>query len=349
MMNGQNWTKLDSDGQFFTSLAIIGEDGRINTSTIRHNLYVPLQSNFFLKKSSNLFKNFRYVRTISPGRDFYDSFYNVLFNKLAKFEITGLKYGNINNCYRIHEDMIDEKKIFEFREDIFTTDTFYGTSHEKTISETKMNELLKLNNYEKAVKDVDFTNLITIKKPSEHSFFLYENQNIIKETFISEIKKRVSLLGGVWYFVKTGSDGKIEIVTSKNKLKFKIKKNESLSRFIFNISPVTAAKKIDFEQRKIKNILILSANTRPANIRKRKMVEILDTIMIKALQSYDNYTVLNPLDVDIRSNYMTEKINNYKGYVYEVCIRNLLFSAGIKNDTQHIFVTCYNLDSAKKL
>ena len=76
-------------------------------------------------------------------------------------------------------------------------------------------------------------------------------------------------------------------------------------------------------------------------MRKRKMVEILDTIMIKALQSYDNYTVLNPLDVDIRSNYMTEKINNYKGYVYEVCIRNLLFSAGIKNDTQHIF--CYLL------
>ena len=78
------------------------------------------------------------------------------------------------------------------------------------------------------------------------------------------------------------------------------------------------------------------------------MVEILDTIMIKALQSYDKYTVLNPLDVDIRSNYMTEKINNYKGYIYEVCIRNLLLSVGIKSDTQQIFVTCYNLDTAKK-
>ena len=68
-----------------------------------------------------------------------------------------------------------------------------------------MNELLKLNNYEKAIKDVDFTNLKTIKKPSEHAFFLYENQNIIKETFISEINKRVSLLGRVWYFVKTAA------------------------------------------------------------------------------------------------------------------------------------------------
>ena len=45
---------------------------------------------------------------------------------------------------------------------------------------------------------------------------------------------------------------------------------------------------------------------------------------------------------------MTEKINNYKGYIYEVCVRNLLFSAGIKNDTQNIFVTRHNLNSAKK-
>ena len=242
-MNGQSWEKLDSDSKFFTSLAITGEGSFINTNAIRHNLYVPLQSNFYLKRSSNLFKNFRYVRIISPGKDFYDSFYNVPFNKLAKFEINGIRHGTIRNCYRINEDMKIETKIFELRENIFTTNTFYGASHEKTISEAKMNELLKLNNYEKAVKDVDFKNIKTIKKPSEHAYFLYENQNIIKETFISEINKRVSLLGGVWYFVKTGSDGKIEIVTSKNKLRFKIKKNESLSKFNFNISPVTAAKK----------------------------------------------------------------------------------------------------------
>ena len=78
------------------------------------------------------------------------------------------------------------------------------------------------------------------------------------------------------------------------------------------------------------------------------MMEILDTFLIKALQSYDKYIVLNPLEIDIKSNYMTERINNYKGYIYEVCIRNLLFSAGIKNDTQNIFITFHNLNSAKK-
>ena len=111
------------------------------------------------------------------------------------------------------------------------------------------------------------------------------------------------------------------------------------------IAPVVASKQIRFKQEKITNILIISA---PAKNRKRKMTEVVETILIKALQNFDNYTVLNPLDIDIRSNYMTEKINSYKGHVYLVLIRNFVFSANITNETQQLFIVCYNLDSAKK-
>ena len=169
---------------------------------------------------------------------------------MAKLEVKGIHRRNIKDCYRIHENLLIEQRIID-REDIFTTNEFSEESHEKKISRIKMNRLLKINNYDKAFNDVDFNNLKLIKKPSEHAFFLYENQNIIKETFISEINKRVSLLGGVWYFVKTGSNGKIEIVTNKNKLNFRLIKNEKLSKFIFNISPVIASKKIDFEEKEI--------------------------------------------------------------------------------------------------
>ena len=77
------------------------------------------------------------------------------------------------------------------------------------------------------------------------------------------------------------------------------------------------------------------------------MVEVLDTLLAKSLQSYDKYTILNPLDIDIRSNYLTDKINEYKGSIYEVCIRNILFGSAIKNETQNIFLTCHNLNIAK--
>ena len=213
-----------------------------------------------------------------------------------------------------------------------------------------MGDLEKFNNYKKQVDDADPSNVekSDLILASEHAFFLYDNQNIIKETFISEINKKVSLIGSLWYFVKTGCNGRMSLVNSRNKLNFKIKKSQNLAKFSFGISPVVVSKKINFKNRQINNILIVSIDKKARAGQKRKMTEILDTLLIKALQSYDRYTILNPLDIDIRSNYMTEKINNYKGYMYEVCIRNLLFSAGIKSDTQNIFLICHNLNSAKK-
>ena len=62
----------------------------------------------------------------------------------------------------------------------------------------------------------------------------------------------------------------------------------------------------------------------------------------------NKYTVLNPLEIDFRSNYLTDKINQYQGFIYEVCVRNILFSSAIKNETQNIFLTCHSLNSAKK-
>ena len=126
---------------------------------------------------------------------------------------------------------------------------------------------------------------------------------------------------------------------------FNVKENVTIPSLNLSIAPVIASDKINFKQRKIKNLLILSTFTKT---KKRKMKEIIDTIMIKALQKFENYTILNPLDIDIRSNYITEKINSFKYYVYQVMIKNILFSASIVNDTQQVFIVCYNLDSAKE-
>ena len=81
---------------------------------------------------------------------------------------------------------------------------------------------------------------------------------------------------------------------------------------------------------------------------KRKMVDIAETLLIKALQSYDKYTTLNPLEVNLHSNFLNQKINDCKGFVYEVMQKNMLFSSSIKNDTQNIFITYQNVNSAKK-
>ena len=78
------------------------------------------------------------------------------------------------------------------------------------------------------------------------------------------------------------------------------------------------------------------------------MVEIVEKVLIKALQDYNNYTTLNPLDVNLNSNYLSKVIDDYKGFIFEVRLINVLFSANFTNDTQNIFITCQNLTSAKK-
>ena len=73
---------------------------------------------------------------------------------------------------------------------------------------------------------------------------------------------------------------------------------------------------------------------------KRKMVEVIDTIIVKALQSYDKYSTLNPLDINLNSNYLNKIIYDYKGFAFEIRLINVLFSANIQNETQNIFLTC---------
>ena len=44
------------------------------------------------------------------------------------------------------------------------------------------------------------------------------------------------------------------------------------------------------------------------------MVEIIDKIIVKALQNYDKYTTLNPLEINLQSNYLSKIIDDYKGF-----------------------------------
>ena len=103
------------------------------------------------------------------------------------------------------------------------------------------------------------------------------------------------------------------LIKAESKLKFDFKKNSEISYFEFNISPTIANKKIKHT-------------------------------------TYDiRYTTLNPLQVNLHSNYLTQKINENKGFIYQVILKNVPFSAAITNDTQNIFITCQNLNGAKKL
>ena len=138
------------------------------------------------------------------------------------------------------------------------------------------------------------------------------------------------------------------MVTSGTKLKFDFKENQVTENFNFNLSHTNASGKILLKKDEIHNLMVVATEKLTRSGQKRKMVEVIDTVILKALQSYDKYSTLNPLEINLNSNYLSKIIHDYKGFTFEVRLINVLFSASLENETQNIFLVCHNLSSAKK-
>ena len=122
-----------------------------------------------------------------------------------------------------------------------------------------------------------------------------------------------------------------------------------MDEITLQLSPTFNNKIINLKKNEIRNFSILIVPKKEEVGQKRKMHgEAVDTILIKGLQNYDKYTLLNPPDLSFRSNSLNEKFKQYKGYTYLFVIKNLLFSANFENDTEIIFIICHNLNSAKE-
>ena len=220
---------------------------------------------------------------------------------------------------------------------IQSTKSFVGLDYTKDLTADQIKAIKKFNRFDEEVANANLNNVVT---PSQNSYFLYDNQSMIRDTLISELQKQVYLIGGISFFDKVDKSGKMFLIEPIDKMKFDVRKNKQISYFDFNLSTTRASETIDYIKKEINNIMIIATEKLSKVGQKRKMTEIVETILVKALQNYDRYTVLNPIEIDLRSNYLNEKINDYKGFTFDVILRNLLFSSSITNDTQNIFVTC---------
>ena len=79
-----------------------------------------------------------------------------------------------------------------------------------------MKTIKNFKNYEKMVEDAKIEDIV---KYLEHAYFLYSNQNLIRENFISEINKRVSLIGSISFFDRVDNNNEMALIKNKNKLK----------------------------------------------------------------------------------------------------------------------------------
>ena len=112
-----------------------------------------------------------------------------------------------------------------------------------------MADIKKFNKFEKEVEEANVKGSED-GSAREHSYFVYDNQNLIRETFISELNKTIHLVGAITFFDVIPKSGKVNLINSKNKLKFDVLKNNEIALFNFNISRTNAKKKIDLKKKK---------------------------------------------------------------------------------------------------
>ena len=74
----------------------------------------------------------------------------------------------------------------------------------------------------------------------------------------------------------------------------------------------------------------------------------IETIIIRAQQNVDFDGGLNPIEIEIKDDRITNLFKKYKNVVYKITPLGILFPASITNDTNQIFILGKNLSGVKK-
>ena len=250
---------------------------------------------------------------------------NVWFNDLSFTIYNDFNFPKIIKLTNENYDYLDKQNDI-----VITLDEFTKSEFSYSLTTTNLNTIKKFNNFDDELKDI---NIEVAKTSYEHSYFLYDSNSLIRETFVSELNKRVYLIGSISFYEEVNETGKSFLIRNETKLKFDARKNCVIDNFNFNLTHTNLSGKINLKKEEIQNLMIIGTEKLTESGQKRKMVEILDTVIVKALQSYDKYSTLNPLEINLNSNYLSKIIHDYKGFTFEERLINVLFSSSIEKDT----------------
>ena len=144
------------------------------------------------------------------------------------------------------------------------------------------------------VKDIG--DLKTLIHREQKRNILYDDSNLISDTFFTELNKNIQSYGIISLQYDYNNE---KLINWKNKLRFKINKNIKKEFITLQLKDISALKKIETEDSKITNISVLS-------IAESKM-QIKGEFLIEGLQKLEQYTKINPISVPIIDSYLRNK------------------------------------------
>ena len=189
------------------------------------------------------------------------------------------------------------------------------------------------------VKDIG--NVEKLSKREQKNFILYDNNNVIKETFFTEIKRNISSYGMI--SINYNYDNK-SLINWQNRLEFAFKNDINEEFLTFQLEDAIEPKTVATEDSKMTNITILKLD----ELLKKKIV---NNFFIQGLQRFDKFKTLNPLNIQVIDTNIRDSISlyarsNYR-YTFRFIANSLLFSSAIIGDTNTIFIVADNLLDAK--
>ena len=109
----------------------------------------------------------------------------------------------------------------------------------------------------------------------KESYFLYDKSDLIKDTFITALNKKISIYGSMSYFNKKLENEIFKIVSPEELLKFYVDKDVTKNSLSFQLTSISGNIHV-LKDKKIHNLSL----TRIGEKRKRIMAEPVETIII---------------------------------------------------------------------
>ena len=150
----------------------------------------------------------------------------------------------------------------------------------------------------------------------------------MKETFITEIIKKILTYGFISYFGKKAGNEIFRIISPENSLKFFIEKDTTKNSVDFQLRSISG-KLPEIWDKKIYNFSLTQIGSK----RKKQMAEPTESVIIRGQQKFELNGILNPVEIEINDNSILNILKKYRNVYYKVTPLGILFPASIKIDT----------------
>ena len=221
---------------------------------------------------------------------------------------------------------------------------FYFDSYKDLLDD--LNECEKL--FDKDVLEIkklveDIGALKEIIEDEQLNLTLYDDSNLIEETFIQRFNKHLQLYGFI--SIPLANSKKSNLITLDNLLPFRVKRNVQKESLILELSYLEKTDQIATNDKKIHNLSIACVE----NFEKMAVVE--KEVTIEGLQAFEQYQKLNPIDIKITDNEIFRKLifKENRRIKYRFIPNSILFSSSVQEETHVIFLTVSGLNEARDI